>query len=170
MGGRFAAGGYTAMNYYHCLLRRLGINEDRKARNLLLKPALQLKLALYALILSLIFILFALLFGKLYFEQTYITLVENTTQSEYIQAIVTQQVHEFKSLSLLLLVVYTVLMVVLVTVYTHRIIGPAMPLMRHIRALQDGFYIHRVKLRRHDFFQEMADELNALAETLEQRK
>ena len=158
------------MNYYQSILRRLGINENRKARNLLLKPALQLKLALYALMLSLVFILITLLFGKLYFEQTYITLVENTTQGEYIQAIITQQVHDFKSMSLLLLVGYTVLMVVLITVYTHRMIGPTLPIMRHIRALKDGFYSHRVKLRRHDCFQELADELNTLAETLEQRK
>jgi hypothetical protein len=158
------------MNYYQAILRRLGVNENRKARNFLLKPALQLKLAVYALMLSLGFILITLLFGKLYFEQTFITLVGNTTQAEYIQAIVTQQVHDFKSMSLLLLVGYTVLMVVLITVYTHRMIGPTLPIMRHIKALKDGFYSHRVTLRRHDCFQELANELNALAETLEQRK
>jgi signal transduction histidine kinase len=73
-------------------------------------------------------------------------------------------------MSLLLLAGYAVLMLVLITVYTHRMIGPALPLLRHIRALKDGFYSHRVKLRSHDCFQELADELNALAETLEQRK
>jgi methyl-accepting chemotaxis protein len=170
MGSRLFRGGPMAMNHYQSILRRLGINENRKARNLLLKPALQLKLALYALMLSLVFILLTLLFGKLYFEQTYITLVENTTQGEYIQAIITQQMHDFKSMSLLLLVGYTVMMVVLITVYTHRMIGPTLPIMRHIKALKNGFYSHRVKLRRHDCFQELADELNTLAETLEQRK
>jgi len=152
------------------ILSRLGFNENRKARNFLLKPALQLKLALYALILSLTFVLITVLFGKLYFEQTYITLVENTTQAEYIQAVITQQVHNFKSLFLLLLGVYTVLMVVLVTVYTHRMIGPTFPIMRHIKALKNGLYSHRVKLRRHDCFQELANELNSLAESLEKRK
>jgi len=62
------------------------------------------------------------------------------------------------------------LMVVLITVYTHRMIGPTLPIMRHIKALKDGFYSHRVQLRRHDCFQELANELNALAETLEKRK
>jgi signal transduction histidine kinase len=61
-------------------------------------------------------------------------------------------------------------MVVLVAVYTHRMIGPTLPIMRHIKALNAGFYSHRVKLRRYDSFQELADELNALAATLEQRK
>jgi signal transduction histidine kinase len=60
-------------------------------------------------------------------------------------------------------------MVVLVAVYTHRMIGPVLPIMRHVNALKDGFYSHRVKLRRYDSFQELADELNTLAETLEKR-
>lgn len=151
------------------LLRRLGFDENRRASNILLRPMLQLKLALYALILTLIFVSITVLFAKLYFEQTYITLVENTTQAEYIQAVLTEQVHSFKSMSLLVLVVYSVLMVALVSVYTHRMIGPTLPIMRHIKALKNGFYGHRVKLRRHDCFQELAEELNALAKELERR-
>jgi methyl-accepting chemotaxis protein len=157
------------MNNDQSILKRLGFKEHRKARGLLLKPALQLKLALYVLLLSLTFVLVTVLFGKLYFEQTFVTLVENTTQAEYIQAVITRQIHSFKSLSLLLLAVYAVLMVVLAMVYTHRMIGPMLPITRHVKALKDGFYGHRVKLRRHDCFQELADELNALAETLEKR-
>ncbi|MGB5717569.1 MAG: hypothetical protein WBN81_10790 [Gammaproteobacteria bacterium] len=157
------------MNKDQSIARRLGFNENRKARNLLLKPGLQLKLALYTLLLSLGFLFITVLFGKLYFEQTYITLVENTTQAEYVQAILNQQLHDFKSMSLLLLAGYIVMMVVLVAVYTHRMIGPVLPIMRHVKALQEGFYSHRVKLRRYDSFQELADELNALAETLEKR-
>lgn len=158
------------MNNDQSILKRLGFNEHRKARGLLLKPALQLKLALYVLLLSLTFVLVTVLFGKLYFEQTFVTLIENTTQAEYIQAVITRQIHSFKSLSLLLLAVYAVLMVVLATVYTHRMIGPMLPITRHVKALKDGFYGQRIKLRRHDCFQELADDLNTLAETLEKRQ
>ena len=158
------------MNNDESILKRLGFNENRKARNFLLKPGLQLKLAFYVLLLSLGFVFITVLFGKLYFEQTYITLIDNTTQSEYIQAIVTQQIHDFKSLSLLLLAVYTVMIVLVATVYTHRMIGPTLPIMRHVKALKEGFYSHRVKLREYYCFQELADELNELAETLEQQK
>jgi methyl-accepting chemotaxis protein len=158
------------MNNDESILKRLGFNENRKARNFLLKPGLQLKLAFYILLLSLGFVFITVLFGKLYFEQTYITLVDNTTQSEYIQAIVTQQIHDFKSLSLLLLAVYTVLIVLVATVYTHRMIGPTLPIMRHVKALKQGFYSHRVKLREYDCFQELADELNELAEILEEQR
>jgi uncharacterized membrane protein len=173
MAGRWVtdiSGGFAAMNNDQSILRRLGLHENRKARNFLLKPALQLKLALYVLILSLTFVLITVVFGKLYFEQTYITLMENTTQAEYVQAVISQQIHKFKSLSLLLLAVYVVLVVVLAAVYTHRIIGPMFPIMRHVKALQDGFYSRRVKLRESDCFQELADELNDLAETLEKQQ
>jgi len=158
------------MNNDQSILNRLRLKEHRKARNLLLQPVLQLKLALYVLLLSLAFVLITVLFGKLYFEQTFITLFENTTQAEYIQAVITRQINSFKSLSLLLLAVYAVLMVVLAAVYTHRMIGPTLPIMRHVKALNDGFYSHRVKLRRYDCFQDLANELNALAETLEKRQ
>ena len=70
----------------------------------------------------------------------------------------------------MLLAVYTVMIVLVATVYTHRMIGPTFPIMRQIKALKDGLYSHRVKLRRYDCLQEMGDELNALAESLEKRK
>jgi len=157
------------MNNDQSILRRLGPNENRKVRNFLLKPALELKLALYFLLLSFAFVLITVLFGKLFFEQTYITLIENTTQADYINAVIGQQIHQFKSLSLLLLVAYVVSVVVLAAVYTHRMIGPMIPIKRHVKALQDGLYSRRVKLREYDCFQELADELNVLAETLEKQ-
>ena len=64
-----------------------------------------------------------------------------------------------------------VLLVIVVTViYTHRLIGPAIPLLRHVKALQAGVYTHRVSLRRHDAFTELADELNELADSLQKSK
>jgi len=157
------------MNNDQSILRRFGMNENRKARNFLLMPALELKLALYFLLLSFAFVLITILFGKLFFEQTYITLIENTTQADYVNAVIDQQIHKFKSLSLLLLVAYVVMVVVLAAVYTHRMIGPMIPIKRHVKALQDGLYSRRVKLREYDCFQGLADELNVLAETLEKQ-
>jgi methyl-accepting chemotaxis protein len=52
--------------------------------------------------------------------------------------------------------------------YTQRFVGPLVPLRRQLLALKNGDYSSRVYLRRNDSLQEIADELNALAETLEQ--
>jgi len=59
--------------------------------------------------------------------------------------------------------------IVVTSVYTHGLIGPVLPIMRHVKALQEGLYSHRVKLRKHDAFQELAGDLNELAEVLERR-
>ncbi len=156
-------------HYMQTISRVLGLNEHRKARNMLRRPAYQLKLPVFILLLSMAFLALGVLFGNLYFQQTYLSMLATSTQPDYLQDVITQQAHEFKLLSLLLLTVYAALVTVITTIYTHRLIGPTLPIRRHIKALRDGLYSHRVKLRQHDGLQDVADELNALAETLEER-
>ena len=110
-----------------------------------------------------------LVLGNLYFEQTFITMMQTTSQTEYLQATISEQLHEFRNMILLLLVVFALLVVLATSIYTHRLIGPVLPLMRHVRALQEGRYSHRLTLRSQDAFQELAGELNGLAELLENR-
>lgn len=155
------------ISYFQSFIKSLGYREERRARNYLLQPALQLRLPLYILLLSSLFVLLGLLLGNLYFEQTYVTMIQNTTQAEYLQQVISEQLHEFKTLSLLLLFVYVLLTVVITTVYTHKLVGPVIPLSRHIRALTEGRYAHRVKLRRNDALQDLAGQLNELALKLE---
>ena len=150
------------------ILKILGCDERRKASNLLLKPSLQMKLPLYTLILSFTFGLVALLLFYVYFEQLYAMMLENTTQESYLRAAVSLQTSNFIEAASMLLVGYILLMVAVTTIYTHRIIGPTVALKRHIRALKDGLYSHRVQLRKHDELKDMAADLNELAEILEQ--
>lgn len=156
------------ISYVQSFVRSLGYREQRKARNFLLQPAFQLRLAAYILLLSMFFMLLALLLGNLYFEQTYVTMIQNTTQSEYLQQVISRQLHEFKAMSLLMLFIYMLVTIVVTTIYTHRLVGPVIPLSRLIKALTQGRYDHRVKLRRNDALQDLAEQLNELAETLEQ--
>ena len=155
------------LQYFESVLKSFGLDERRKARNSLLKPGIQLRLPLYVLLLSFTFVLLAVLFGNLYFEQTYVTLLQSTTQSEYVQRILARQSQEFKELALLLLSGYVLLMIVVTVIYTHRLLGPTIPMLRHVKALQEGRYAHRISLRRHDALSELADQLNVLAETLQ---
>jgi len=121
-----------------------------------------MKLPLYTLILSFTFGLLALLLFYIYFEQLYVMMLENTTQGSYLRTAVSMQTNNFlEATSMLLIVAVT-------TIYTHRIIGPTVALKRHIRALKDGLYSHRVHLRKHDELKDMAADLNELAEILEQ--
>ena len=156
-------------NQFQSLSRALGLDERRKLRNFLLKPGLQLRLPLFILLLSFGFLLLAVMLGNLYFEKTFVTLMQTTSQSEYLQIVISEQTREFRNMALLLLAGYAALVVVVTSIYTHGLVGPVLPLVRHIKALQEGLYSHRVKLRRKDAFQELAGELNELAEVLERR-
>ena len=46
------------------------------------------------------------------------------------------------------------------------VIGPTVAFKRHIRALREGNYDSRVVLRKGDAFDDVADELNLLAQAL----
>jgi HAMP domain-containing protein len=135
----------------------LGNNERRKVKNLLLSPVLQLKLPLYMLLLSFTFLLLALLLGHTYFDQLYVMMVENTEQGQYLRDAIGRQTGN------------VIMMMAVTTLYTHRLVGPTIPITRHIRALKEGRYSHRVSLRQQDEFRELAVELNELAEILEHR-
>jgi len=148
----------------------LGNKEQRKARNILVRPGLQLRLPLYILLLTMAFVLLTLLLGNLYLEQVYVTMMENTTQSDYLQQVITEQIAAFKVISLLVLFVYAVLVAAISSVYTHRLLGPMIPIKRHLKALKEGFYSHRLHLRKKDVLHELAGQMNELAEALEERK
>jgi nitrate/nitrite-specific signal transduction histidine kinase len=156
-------------HYIQAISRLFSLNEHRKARNLLLMPAFQLKLPLFILLLSMAFLVLGMLFGNLYFQQTYMSALATSTQPDYLQDVVARQTNEFKFLSLLLMAVYGIVVTAITAIYTHRLLGPTLPIRRHIKALRDGLYSHRVKLRKHDGLQDVADELNALASVLEKR-
>lgn len=156
-------------NQMQSLSRIRGLTDRRKVKNLLLKPTLQLQLPLYVLLISFVFLLLILLLANLYFEQAFVSLVETTSKPEHQLTTIIGQTSEFRNMALLLLAGYAVLIVVVTSIYTHRLIGPLIPIMRHVKALQKGVYSQRVKLRRRDAYQELAWELNELTEILEKR-
>lgn len=49
---------------------------------------------------------------------------------------------------------------------SHRVYGPLIPIVRHIRKLAEGDYASRVRLRKGDELEEVAGALNELAEKL----
>lgn len=53
--------------------------------------------------------------------------------------------------------------------YSHRIYGPKVALIRQVKSLIEGDYSAEAKLRKHDEFQDLAAELNRLAQSLRER-
>ena len=52
-------------------------------------------------------------------------------------------------------------------VYSHRIFGPTIPILRMIHSLREGNYSHRIHLRKHGELKAIADALNEYAEAKE---
>jgi methyl-accepting chemotaxis protein len=74
---------------------------------------------------------------------------------------------EFLGAALAYLTVLGFTIAVIGVALSHRIFGPMVPLVRHIRNLAAGDFSSRAHLRRGDFLAELANELNTLAENLE---
>lgn len=68
-----------------------------------------------------------------------------------------------------LFALYVVLLAAICITYTHKVLGPLDPINRHIDALLDGDYAHRIELRKNDLplIKEQAEQLNVLAGVLE---
>lgn len=58
---------------------------------------------------------------------------------------------------------FTGVLFLLLTVYTHRIVGPMYAILRHLKSLNNGDDTAPLNLRQSDFFHDIAEELNKLA-------
>ena len=67
-------------------------------------------------------------------------------------------------------VIFVLINFLISSVISHRMVGPVVQFIRHVKALTGGEYASRVNIRPKDGFYDLADELNKLAETLEHKK
>lgn len=55
-------------------------------------------------------------------------------------------------------------------IYSHRIFGPVLQIRRQVDSMKSGNFDFKIVLRRRDEFQELAEELNALAQQLKAKR
>lgn len=144
--------------------------QKRKLTNFLLQPLLQVRLGLYAILLSLVFGggVFAIIYVNFY--KFYDLVLELTDLREEVTEILNSYIHGVVIWMLLALLLYFIITVAISIFFTHRLVGPTYAFRRHIKDLSRGNYKSRVILRKGDAFQEVADDLNELAVKLEQRQ
>jgi len=142
----------------------------RRIRNYLLEPLLQVKLGLYTIGLTVIFsIIFA--FGTSYlFGNLFELVLEVTELQDEVLAIFREHVANANKWLFIIVALYLLSVITVTVLYTHRLIGPTIAFKRHIRELASGNYSTRVNLRKRDAFEEVANELNNLAEELGKRE
>jgi len=144
--------------------------DPRKFKNLLLKPLLQVKLGLYSILMSSVFVVTFCSVLLVSFHHLFELILDFTDLRQEVIDVIQSGLYGIAGWLFLIVAVYFLASVLLSVVYTHRLIGPTIAFRRHIRALADGDYDSRINLRKNDAFVEVAEELNTLAEVLGQKK
>lgn len=143
-------------------------NKTRKLRNQLIDPSLQVKFALYSLLLSLSLVGVLIVVGYLRMREFTSILVELTGAEEEIRELLKTY---YFDLAIWVSAVFLTFLAVTVTTYikiSHRLLGPSIAFHHHITALIAGNYEHRTFLRPKDAFKQIADDLNRLSANLEE--
>lgn len=137
-------------------------------KKFLLEPGLQSAFGFFCAALAIIYsgVVFWLLHTK--FDQYLVAgIQEADLKGEILEMLSQRKVWLWSRLSILGFF-FSGLMVTASIIYTHRMVGPVVAFSRHVRELARGNYSSRVKLRKADAFQAFAEELNVLAQGLEQ--
>lgn len=142
----------------------------RRLRNFMLQPLLQVKLGLYAIILSALFAVAtsAILYHN--FAGLVNSIVLLTDAEDEVRELFMDYWKGTQLWIYLCFGVYLGATVLISVLYTHKLVGPQVAFRRHIRSIADGRYSARTYLRKGDAFSEVADELNRLSEVMERTK
>jgi hypothetical protein len=147
----------------------LTLNPRRKIRNRLLRPSLQLAIPLMAILFTIVFILALSYTAYTAFEGIYSYVLTQAPIEGYLQGEIETQIHASIGLLIGITMTYVVLVMSSSVIISHHIVGPYVAFLRHIRALKNGDYASRVTLRKHDAFEDVAAELNELAQVLQDK-
>lgn len=144
-------------------------NQRRSTLNILHHPALQLKLPLILLTVTLVFAVFQIWHAGFAYSQIFDAVLKEAGEPLVLKDLIHDQTRGFITVSIEIGLAYALLIIVLSVVYAHRMIGPTVAFRRHIEAMKNGDYSSRVHLRKRDAFKDMRDDLNELAALLERQ-
>jgi hypothetical protein len=153
------------MSFVASIRDRLAEPERRRSVRLI-KPGVQVKLAIYLIVITFGFTLLLGFNGWAAYGR--LLAGSMTTAPAPFKQDVVEQTRPFVHASLALLGGYLFAMLGVTIAYLHRVIGPIVAIERHLRALQRGDYTSRVTLRSGDhLYADLGDQLNELASRLE---
>ena len=145
------------------------MKNKRSIQNLILAPRLQMPFALYSTLATLLFV--AASIGVLtWVGNDSISLILALTDAPKETQDVLNSVLSKSTLLISALAVIFVLINFSVSLFiSHRMVGPVIQFLRHVKALKDEDYSSRVNIRPKDGFYDLAGALNELAESLEEK-
>lgn len=90
-------------------------------------------------------------------------------QAVQIQSVLSQVTIDTSTAGTIGMFLISLLTLILWIIYSHRLLGPVIPIRRHIESLCEGNYATRITLRKGDEFQDIAEDLNRLATILQNK-
>ena len=140
---------------------------DRRLRNFLLMPRIQIRLGAYMVALALAFMV--ALVGSVYIRMGEIMalIVQLTDVEDEVKGLLISYVNGMAWWMALAIMVYIASNLCLSILYTHKMVGPTYAFRRHIRSLEKGEFHVKTRLRKSDAFEELAGDLNDLSDALE---
>jgi methyl-accepting chemotaxis protein len=145
------------------------MGENRRYKmNLLLQPALQLKLPALLVIITLGFVALQVAHTQFAYGKLFEIVLEEAGRPPFLEDLLRDQTGDYLEVSGAFTVLYFLVVVILSVAYAHRMVGPMVPIRRQIEALKNGDYSARVTLRKRDAFGELAEDLNELTRMLEE--
>lgn len=145
----------------------MGGKPKRRVRNFLLQPLLQVKLGLYAILLSALFVLTIVFLMYNNFADFLDSVIKLTDVETEVRELSSEHWRGTRLWIFVCSGVYLLATIAISVLYTHRLVGPTIAFRRHVRNLREGKYQSRTYLRKGDAFMEVAEELNRLSEQLE---
>jgi len=154
------------------MARKINDRASRSAKSTLIEPFQQIKLGVYVIAISLVFMAAAgFLFHRSFIEQyqhvmKLFDIADPGTQWQVLNNDIYQ--NNLKYLIVLLVLFITSMLVVVIRM-THRYYGPLVSIERFSDSISQGKYFERVQVRRGDELARLAEKLNAMAIELERK-
>lgn len=141
------------------------MENQRKIKNFLLNPKLQISFGVACSSLAITYTIALMYFLHINFDSAIQLYIQNAPLGgNELDALIRIREKWILSRLIAVAILFVVSMVTLSIFYTHRMVGPVIQMIRHVQELKNGNFNSRVVLRKGDAFQELADELNQLAE------
>ncbi len=147
----------------------LKIVRKRRLINLFLEPGVQIRIGLLSNMLALLFAGTLVLIFYIKMKEYFLFVLDLTELEEEVRKL--GWVYFLRTLIWFvgLTAIYLITNIFISVLYTHRLVGPAYALRKHIRSLINGQYHARTYLRKGDNMQDVANELNKLSDILEKK-
>lgn len=144
----------------------------RNLRSMLIEPFKQIKLGVYVIAITMVFVTVAIgLFVAAFTDQyRHVMSIFQVVDPNLRWELVTNDVFYTNAIRLgVLCLTFIAIMFAVVFRMTHRIYGPLVSVERFVHDMAQGNYKRRINIRSGDELQRLAAKLNAMAEALEKR-